>query len=68
MPGRLPPDRAGARLTGPVPRSGGACEDGNHARVGGARVLIVEDEAALSAAPAEGLQKDGFTVEAVGEA
>jgi DNA-binding response OmpR family regulator len=30
---------------------------------GSARVLVVEDEAALAAALAQGLQKDGFTVE-----
>jgi two-component system, OmpR family, response regulator len=34
---------------------------------GGARVLVVEDETALSAALADGLQKEGFTVETVGD-
>jgi two-component system, OmpR family, response regulator len=33
----------------------------------GARVLVVEDEAVLSAALAEGLEKDGFTVSTVGD-
>jgi DNA-binding response OmpR family regulator len=47
--------------------SGNSCEDGAMGTRRGARVLVVEDETVLSAALAEGLTKDGFTVSTIGD-